>query len=123
MHFLVTFDHTIRGKKELELYLAGKCWSWTLLILTGPFISRKKNCSDYRLHGTQNDRLILTVSTHKSVLKNMPWVPRYLPKCAKIQVAKPNLHIFRRFGQYLQTPCIFFKTDLYVETVSPSRSF
>ena len=72
IHFLVTFDHTIRGKKEFELYLAGKCWSWTLLIMTGPFISRKKNCSDYRLHGTQNDRLILTVSTHKSVLKNMP---------------------------------------------------
>ena len=42
IHFLVTFDHTVRGKKDLELYLAGKCWSWTLLILTAPFISQKK---------------------------------------------------------------------------------
>ena len=36
-----------------------------------PFISQKKNSSDYRLHGTQNDRLELTVSTQKSVLKNI----------------------------------------------------
>ena len=92
-------------------------------ISTTPFITQKYFRYVYRVHGTQNDRLDLTVSTHKSVWKNMPWVPRYLPKCAKIQVAKPNLHIFIRFGQYLQTPCIFFKTDLYVATVSPSRSF
>ena len=36
MHFLVTFDHTNRGEKDLELYLAGKCWSWSLLILSSP---------------------------------------------------------------------------------------
>ena len=31
----------------------------------------------HKLHGIQNDRLTLTVSTQKSVLKNMHWVLRY----------------------------------------------
>ena len=42
-----------------------------------PFIGQKNNSSDYRLHGTQNDRLEPTVSTQKSLLKNMHWVLRY----------------------------------------------
>ena len=36
-----------------------------------PFISPRKNSSDYRVHGSQNDRLDLTVSAQKSVLKNL----------------------------------------------------
>ena len=31
---------------------------------------------------------------------------------SKIQVAKPNLHIFRRFGKYLWTQYIFFNKNL-----------
>ena len=88
-----------------------------------PFISPKKNSSDYRVHGTQNDRLESRVSTQKLVFKNMHWVLRYWPKCAQIQVAKPNLHILRHFGQYLRTWYVFFKTDFCIETVSSSRSF
>ena len=42
-----------------------------------PFISPKKKSSDYRVHGTQNDRLESRVSTQKSVFKNMHRVPRY----------------------------------------------
>ena len=48
-----------------------------------PFISEKKNRLDYRVHGIQNDRLGLTVSTQKSVLKTMHRVPRYRSKCIK----------------------------------------
>ena len=49
-----------------------------------PIISPKKNSSDYRVHGTQNDRLELTVSTQKLVLKNMHRVRRYWQKSLKI---------------------------------------
>ena len=42
-----------------------------------PFISEKKNCSDYRIHGIQIDQLELTISMQKSVLKYMHGVPRY----------------------------------------------
>ena len=48
-----------------------------------PIISPKKNSSDYRVHGTQNDRLEPTVPTQKSILKNMHRVLRYLQKCAR----------------------------------------
>ena len=88
-----------------------------------PFISPKKNSSDYRVHGTQNDRLESRVSTQKSVFKNMHRVPRYLAKRPKNQVAKPNLHNFGCFCQYLGTRCIFFKTDFCVETLGSSWSF
>ena len=74
------------------------------------------------VHGTQIDQLELAVSTQKSVLKNIHRVPRYEPKCAKIWVTKLNQHILQRFGQYLGTRSIFFKTDFCVETVSSSRS-
>ena len=42
-----------------------------------PYISPKKNSSEFKVFGTQNDRLELTVSTQKSGLKNMQRVPRY----------------------------------------------
>ena len=48
-----------------------------------PLKGKKKNCSDYGVHGIQIDRLRLTVSMQKSVLKNMHRVPRYRPKCVK----------------------------------------
>ena len=40
-----------------------------------PYMGPKK-VSVYRVHYTQNDRLELTVSTQKSVLKNMHQIPR-----------------------------------------------
>ena len=40
-----------------------------------PCISPKKNSSDYRVHGTQNDQLELMVLTQQSVLKNMHRAP------------------------------------------------
>ena len=51
-------------------------WSYLLnfglQICLDPFIRQKKFCSVYRLHGTQNDWLELTVSTQKSVKKYAP---------------------------------------------------
>ena len=41
-----------------------------------PLYKAEKNCSDYGVHGIQIDRLGLTVSTQKLVLKNMHRVPR-----------------------------------------------
>ena len=41
-----------------------------------PFKGEKKN-SDYGVHGIQIDRLELTISTQKSVLKSMHRVPGY----------------------------------------------
>ena len=49
-----------------------------------PFISPKKNSSDYRVYGSQNDGLEPRVSTQKSVLQNMHRVPRYWQKCIQI---------------------------------------
>ena len=42
-----------------------------------PYISPKKDSYDYRVLGTQNNRLELTVSMQKSVLKNMHRVLKY----------------------------------------------
>ena len=39
------------------------------------------NYSEYRVHGTQNNRLELSVSMQKSILKNIHWVLRYWQKC------------------------------------------
>ena len=57
IHFLVTFDHTNRIK-DLELYLAGKCWSWSPLIWATLFITQKN-------HSVYKVELELTVSTAK----------------------------------------------------------
>ena len=82
-----------------------------------PFIGQKNNSSDYRLHGTQNDRLEPTVSAQKSVLKNIHRVLRYWPKHLKI--CRFGLEILAHFGEYLGTRCIFFKNNFCVETMSP----
>ena len=87
-----------------------------------PYISEKKISLDYRVHGIQIDRLGLTVSTQKSVLKNMQPVPRYHQKSVKNWPSKPNQQNLTHFGRYLGTRCIFFKTDFCIETVSLSRS-
>ena len=82
--FLVTFGHMNTLQKEFNCFVVGKSLTWPPLKLIAPFITRKKICSVYKVYGTQNDRLELTVSTQKSVLKNMHRVPRFSPKCAKI---------------------------------------
>ena len=57
---------------------------FSTLKIFNPLYSSKKNCFVYRAHGTQIDRLELTVSMKKSVLKNTYQVPRYWPNCLKI---------------------------------------
>ena len=93
------------------------------LKIPGPHYKSKKNSSDYRLLGTQNDRLKPTVSTQTSVLKNMYLVLRYWQKCIRIWLFKQNDKIWLPFCQYLWTQCIFSETDFYIETVGSSRSF
>ena len=58
---------------------------WKIQIENGSdlCLGEKKNCSYYRVHGIQIDRLGLTVSTQKLVLKTMHWVPSYRSKCIK----------------------------------------
>ena len=52
------------------LYLEhSNCYLFCCFNFQDPFISPKKNSSDYRGYGTQNDRLEPTVSTQKSVFK------------------------------------------------------
>ena len=75
--FLVTFGHMNTLQKELNCFVVGKSRTLPPLILTAPFITQKKIHSVYKVYGTQNDRLKLTVSTQKSVLKNMQRVLRY----------------------------------------------
>ena len=97
---------------------------WKIFIENGsdPFIDEKKICADYRVHGIQIDRLRLTVSMQKSVLKKKHWVPRYYQKSGQNRPSKPNLQNLTHFDWYLGTRCIVFKTDFCIETVSPSRS-
>ena len=101
----------------LHLPLENLYWKWLW-----PLYRWKKICSDYRVHGIQIDRLRLTVSMQKSVLKYMHRVPRYHQKSVKNRPSKPNHQNLTHFGRYLRTQSIFFKTDFCVETVSPRRS-
>ena len=82
--FFVCFYIYKSGKKLKKRFF----WSYLLFfdrqICVDPFISQKNFCSVYGLHGTQNDRLELTVSTQKTVLKKTHRVPRYWPKSLKI---------------------------------------
>ena len=48
-----------------------------------PLKGEKKNCSDYGVHGIQINRLGLTISTQKLVLKNIHGALRYQPKIVK----------------------------------------
>ena len=74
--------------------------------MSDPFICQK-NCSDYRVHGIQIDRLGLTISTQKSVLKNMHRVPRYYQKSVQNRPSKPNLQNLIHFGRYFWPRYIF----------------
>ena len=69
----------------------------------------KKNCSDYRVHGIQIDRLVLTVPMQKSIFKNLHRLLRYQPKCVKNRPSKPNQLNLTHFGWYLGTRCIYSK--------------
>ena len=60
------------------------CYLFLLFKFQDPFISPKKNSSDYRVYGTQNDRLEPRVSTQNLVLKKMQRVLRYGKKCIQI---------------------------------------
>ena len=73
-----------------------------------PFKGEKKHYFDYGVHGIQIDRLRLTISTQKSVLKNVHRVPRYRPKRVQNLPSKPNQQNSTHFGRYLGTRCIFF---------------
>ena len=79
-----------------------------------------KKSSDHRVPGTKNNRLDPTVSTQKSVLKNMHRVPSYYKKTVQNQHSKPNRQNLTHFRLYLGTWCIFFKTDFCIETSTPS---
>ena len=60
------------------------CYLFYVFKFRDPFISPKKNSFDYGVYGIQNDQLEPTVSTQKSVLKNMHRVPRYWLKHPKL---------------------------------------
>ena len=60
------------------------CYLFILFKFQDPFISPKKNSSDYGVYGTQNNRLEPRVSTQKLVLKNMHRVLRYGQKYIQI---------------------------------------
>ena len=121
--FWCLFMYIIQGKKWKFIFFGPTYlillykFNWT------PLWGQIFFCFVYRLHGTQNDRLELTVSMRKSVLKNTHWVLRYWPKSLKIWRFGLATSIWARFGQYLRTQCIFFKTDFCVETVSSSWTF
>ena len=120
--FVCFYIYKLGGKLKKRFF-----WSYLLFfdrqICLDPFITQKKICSVYGLHGTQNDRLELTVSTQKTVLKKTHRVPRYWPKSLKIMRFGLATSILAHFGQYLETRCIFLETVFCVETVSSSRSF
>ena len=58
----------------------------------------KKNRSDYRVQGIKIDQLGLTISTQKSVLKNVHRVPRYYPKSVQNRPSKPNQQNLTHIG-------------------------
>ena len=114
--------HEESGSEEKNLIFHFLPTPFFTLKIPGPHYKSKKNSSDYRLLGTQNDRLKPTVSSQKSVFKNMYLVLRYWQKCIRIWLFKQNDKIWLPFRQYLWTQCIFFKTDFCIETLGLSRS-
>ena len=77
------------------------------LKISGPlYTARKKNCPLFKVHYALNDRLDLTVSMLKLILKNKHQIPRYYTNVSKFKIRG-----------------IFFKTNVCVETIRSSRSF
>ena len=70
--------------KRIKLFRGREVTDLAPFDIDSPLYNSKKNCSVYKVYGTQNDRLELTVSTQKSILKNMQRVLRYGPKRLKI---------------------------------------
>ena len=83
--FLVPF-YVYNSRKKMKNH---NFWSYLLnfglQICLDPFIRQKFFCFVYRLHGTQNERLELTVSMQKSVLKNTYRVLRYCQNVSKYE--------------------------------------
>ena len=91
---LTAFSHQNRSQEIPKKFQLSR-WSGTIPTGTPksgscPFISEEKKSFEYRVHGIQNDRLRLTVSTQKFVLKNMHRVPRYYQKGVQNQPSKPR---------------------------------
>ena len=74
--------------------------------------------SNYRAHGTPNDRLEPRVSLQKSIWKYMHLVQRYLQK-GKIFL---TFSWKAEFCQFIRTRCKFFKTNFCIETLGSSRT-
>ena len=83
-----------------------------------PLYSRKKSFSIYRVHYIQNDRLELTISTQKLVLKNMRRGLKYQPNFGKRWrfglVSQARIHMkmlagdyftYRQSGEYPNCKC------------------
>ena len=103
--FFAGVDIIVKYIKNISLNFE-KNWSWfwspskTLKNRLTPY-NPNFFCSFHRVFVTQNDWLELTVSTKKSVLKNMHWVPRYYQKSFQNQPSKPNQQTLTHFGWYL----------------------
>ena len=116
-HILLLYGIQRQKKRDFFDFEFFQLGGWLPQNFPAPFISEKKSCSDYRVHGIQIDGLNLTVSTQKLVLKNMHPVPRYRPKCVKFCWFGLEGRFWTVFWYYLGTRCIFFKPDFCVETV------
>ena len=88
----------LRGEKRFRALTTREVLVLAPFDIASPLFNSKKNCSVYKVHGTQNDRLGLGVSTQKSVLKNMERVPRYWPKRCKICRFGLATQILAHFG-------------------------
>ena len=64
------------------------------------------NYSDYKVHGTQNDRLEPSVSMQTLVLKNIHCVLRYWQKCMLVETERRVCWgaVCSRSGPLLSTP-------------------
>ena len=88
MLFFTGVDIVVIYIKNISLKFQ-KNWSWfwspqkTLNNLQPTYNWKRQSCSIYRVHGIQNNRLDLSVSTQKSLSKKMHRVPRYCTKWPK----------------------------------------
>ena len=78
VHYFLRYEHFT----ERHFHFS---WSdfvaWSRNLWTTQMPCNNDNYSEYMVHGTQNDRLEPSVSTQKSVLKNIHRVLRYWQKC------------------------------------------
>ena len=95
--------------KRIQLFRGREVTDLTTFDIDSPLYNSKKIRSVYKVYGTQNDRLKLTVSTQKSVLKNMQRVPRYRPKYAKFCWFGLEGDFLHFFGNILGLGAYFFK--------------